>query len=86
MQGQAFEGTNTKRGYFRPQADCIMFSRDTVPLCVPAGDRIDWIFIAADDSWPREVLCRPERARLAETRRPARHFVLRCGLPVRRTG
>jgi hypothetical protein len=30
----AFEGANYEaRGYFRPQADCIMFSRDTVPFC-----------------------------------------------------
>jgi len=30
----AFEGANYEaRGYFRPQADCIMFSRDNVPFC-----------------------------------------------------
>ena len=30
----AFEGANYEaRGYFRPQADCIMFSRDQVPFC-----------------------------------------------------
>jgi hypothetical protein len=30
----AFEGANYEaRGYFRPQADCIMFSRDRVPFC-----------------------------------------------------
>lgn len=30
----AFEGANYEaRGYFRPQADCIMFSRDEVPFC-----------------------------------------------------
>ena len=30
----AFEGANyTARGYFRPQADCIMFTRDQVPFC-----------------------------------------------------
>jgi len=30
----AFEGTNYKpRGYYRPQIDCIMFSRNRVPFC-----------------------------------------------------
>jgi hypothetical protein len=30
----AFEGANYEtRGYFRPQTDCIMFSRDRVPFC-----------------------------------------------------
>ena len=30
----AFEGANYEaRGYFRPQADCIMFTRDQVPFC-----------------------------------------------------
>ena len=30
----AFEGANyAARGYFRPQIDCIMFSRDKVPFC-----------------------------------------------------
>jgi IgA peptidase M64/peptidase M64-like protein len=30
----AFEGANYEaRGYYRPQADCIMFSRDQVPFC-----------------------------------------------------
>jgi hypothetical protein len=30
----AFEGANYEtRGYFRPQTDCIMFTRDTVPFC-----------------------------------------------------
>jgi hypothetical protein len=30
----AFEGANYEtRGFFRPQADCIMFSRDQVPFC-----------------------------------------------------
>ena len=30
----AFEGANYEsRGYFRPQADCVMFSRDEVPFC-----------------------------------------------------
>ena len=31
----AFEGANyAARGYFRPQADCVMFSRDEVPFCL----------------------------------------------------
>jgi hypothetical protein len=30
----AFEGANYEaRGYYRPQTDCIMFSRDQVPFC-----------------------------------------------------
>ena len=30
----AFEGANYEaRGYYRPQTDCIMFSRDRVPFC-----------------------------------------------------
>lgn len=30
----AFEGANyAARGYYRPQADCVMFTRDTVPFC-----------------------------------------------------
>lgn len=30
----AFEGANYEaQGYFRPQADCVMFSRDEVPFC-----------------------------------------------------
>ena len=30
----AFEGANYEaRGYFRPQADCVMFTRDTVSFC-----------------------------------------------------
>ena len=30
----AFEGANYEaRGYYRPQADCIMFTRDAVPFC-----------------------------------------------------
>jgi hypothetical protein len=31
----AFEGANYEaRGYFRPEVDCIMFTRDPVPFCV----------------------------------------------------
>jgi len=30
----AFEGANYEaRGYYRPQADCIMFTRDNIPFC-----------------------------------------------------
>ena len=30
----AFEGANYEaKGYYRPQADCIMFTRDAVPFC-----------------------------------------------------
>jgi hypothetical protein len=30
----AFEGANYEaKGFFRPQADCIMFTRDRVPFC-----------------------------------------------------
>ena len=30
----AFEGANYEaKGYYRPQADCIMFTRDRVPFC-----------------------------------------------------
>jgi hypothetical protein len=30
----AFEGANYEaRGFFRPQVDCIMFTRDEVPFC-----------------------------------------------------
>lgn len=30
----AFEGANySARGYYRPQADCVMFTRDAVPFC-----------------------------------------------------
>jgi hypothetical protein len=31
----AFEGANYEaKGFYRPQADCIMFTRDEVPFCV----------------------------------------------------
>jgi hypothetical protein len=40
----AFEGANYEpRGYFRPQADCIMFTRDTVPFCAVCRRAIDRI-------------------------------------------
>ncbi|MBI4486961.1 MAG: IgA Peptidase M64 [Acidobacteria bacterium] len=40
----AFEGANYEaRGYFRPQTDCIMFSRDAVPFCLVCRRAIDAI-------------------------------------------
>lgn len=40
----AFEGASYEaRGYFRPQADCIMFTRDQVPFCAVCRRAIDVI-------------------------------------------
>jgi hypothetical protein len=40
----AFEGANYEaRGYFRPQADCIMFTRDQVPFCAVCRRAIERI-------------------------------------------
>jgi hypothetical protein len=40
----AFEGANYEsRGYFRPQADCIMFTRDEVPFCAVCRRALDAI-------------------------------------------
>jgi len=40
----AFEGANYEaRGYFRPQADCIMFTRDNVPFCAVCRRAIEAI-------------------------------------------
>jgi len=40
----AFEGANYEaRGYYRPQADCIMFTRDNVPFCAVCRRAIDQI-------------------------------------------
>jgi hypothetical protein len=40
----AFEGANYEaRGYYRPQADCIMFTRDTVPFCAVCRRAIETI-------------------------------------------
>jgi hypothetical protein len=40
----AFEGANYEaRGYFRPQVDCIMFTRDTVPFCAVCRRAIEQI-------------------------------------------
>ena len=40
----AFEGANYEaRGYFRPQTDCIMFTRDEVPFCAVCRRAIETI-------------------------------------------
>jgi hypothetical protein len=40
----AFEGANYEaRGYYRPQADCIMFTRDEVPFCAVCRRAIEAI-------------------------------------------
>ena len=40
----AFEGADYEaRGYFRPQEDCIMFTRDNVPFCRVCRRAIDAI-------------------------------------------
>jgi hypothetical protein len=40
----AFEGANYEaKGYFRPQADCIMFTRDRVPFCAVCRRAIEAI-------------------------------------------
>jgi len=40
----AFEGANYEtRGYYRPQADCIMFTRDNVPFCLVCRRAIEQI-------------------------------------------
>jgi hypothetical protein len=40
----AFEGANYEsRGYYRPQQDCIMFSRDKVPFCLVCRRAIEEI-------------------------------------------
>lgn len=40
----AFEGANYEaRGFFRPQTDCIMFTRDNVPFCAVCRRAIDRI-------------------------------------------
>jgi hypothetical protein len=40
----AFEGANYEaRGYYRPQSDCIMFTRDEVPFCVVCRRAIETI-------------------------------------------
>jgi hypothetical protein len=37
----AFEGANYEsKGYFRPQTDCVMFSRDDVPFCAVCQNAI----------------------------------------------
>ena len=40
----AFEGANYEaKGFFRAQADCIMFTRDEVPFCAACRAAIDRI-------------------------------------------
>lgn len=40
----AFEGANYEaKGYFRPQSDCIMFTRDEVPFCAVCRRAIDMV-------------------------------------------
>jgi hypothetical protein len=40
----AFEGANYEaRGFYRPQADCIMFTRDNVPFCIVCRRAIEQI-------------------------------------------
>ena len=40
----AFEGANYEaRGYFRPQPDCVMFTRDRVPFCAVCRRAIETI-------------------------------------------
>jgi IgA Peptidase M64/Peptidase M64 N-terminus len=40
----AFEGANYEaRGFYRPQADCVMFTRDDVPFCAVCRRAIDAI-------------------------------------------
>jgi hypothetical protein len=40
----AFEGANYQsKGYFRPQTDCVMFSRDDVPFCAVCQKAINRI-------------------------------------------
>jgi hypothetical protein len=40
----AFEGANYEsKGYFRPQTDCVMFSRDDVPFCAVCQNAINRI-------------------------------------------
>ena len=39
-----FEGANYEaRGYYRPQTDCIMFTRDEVPFCAVCRRAIETI-------------------------------------------
>ena len=40
----AFEGANYEaRGFYRPQVDCIMFTRDEVPFCAVCRRAIEGI-------------------------------------------
>jgi hypothetical protein len=47
----AFEGANYEaKGYYRPQADCIMFTRDQVPFCAVCRRALEQTL----DSYPRQ--------------------------------
>ena len=40
----AFEGANyEERGFFRPQTDCTMFTRDDVPFCAVCRRAVETI-------------------------------------------
>jgi hypothetical protein len=40
----AFEGANYEaRGFFRPEVDCIMFTRDPVPFCAVCRRAIEQV-------------------------------------------
>jgi hypothetical protein len=40
----AFEGASYEpRGLYRPQADCIMFTRNEVPFCAPCSRALERI-------------------------------------------
>lgn len=51
----AFEGTMYEsRGYYRPQADCIMFTRNEVPFCAPCRRALERIIdLYASPAAPR---------------------------------
>ena len=49
----AFEGANYEaRGYYRPEADCIMFTRDNVPFCAVCRRAIEVILDLYSRSTP----------------------------------
>jgi hypothetical protein len=53
----AFEGAMYEaRGYYRPQADCIMFTRDEVGFCAPcrrALERVIALYAPSGRASPR---------------------------------
>ena len=51
----AFEGANYEaKGYYRPQADCIMFTRDRVPFCAVCRRAIERVIDLYTTSVPRQ--------------------------------